>query len=91
MMFLEHEALYGSKGDVPEGKYTTPIGKANVKKEGKDITIITYSRMVVLAIKAAQELEKVLFVDRPVIIWFLRVKNVCMLALKKAKNVLREV
>lgn len=58
VMFLEHEALYGSKGDVPEGKYTTPIGKANIKKEGKDITIIAYSRMVILAQKAAQELEK---------------------------------
>jgi pyruvate dehydrogenase E1 component beta subunit len=58
VMFLEHEALYGSKGEVPEKTYTTPIGKAKVISEGKDVTIIAYSRMVLLALEAAQDLEK---------------------------------
>ena len=58
VMFLEHEALYGSKGEVPEKTYTTPIGKAKVISAGKDVTIITYSRMVLLALEAAQDLEK---------------------------------
>ena len=58
VMFLEHEALYGSKGEVPAGKYTTPMGKAKIVKEGKDITIVSFSRMAVLGLKAAQELSK---------------------------------
>jgi len=58
VMFLEHEALYGSKGEVPEKTYTTPIGKAKVISAGKDVTIIAYSRMVLLALEAAQDLEK---------------------------------
>jgi len=58
VMFLEHEALYGTKGEVPEGKYNTPIGKAKIIREGKDITIVSFSRMAVLSFKAAQELTK---------------------------------
>jgi pyruvate dehydrogenase E1 component beta subunit len=58
VIFLEHEALYGSKGEVPEGKYTTPMGKAKIIKEGKDITIVSFSRMAILGLKAAQELSK---------------------------------
>jgi pyruvate dehydrogenase E1 component beta subunit len=58
VIFLEHEALYGSKGEVPAGKYTTPMGKAKIIKEGKDITIVSFSRMAVLGLKAAQELSK---------------------------------
>jgi len=58
VIFLEHEALYGSKGEVPEGKYTTPLGKAKIIREGKDITIVSFSRMAVLGLKAAQELSK---------------------------------
>lgn len=56
VMFLENEALYGSKGEVPEGEYTTPIGKADIKRPGKDVTIITYSRMLTLSMKAAEQL-----------------------------------
>ena len=44
--------------EVPEGEYTVPIGKANVVREGKDITIITYGAMVHTSLKAAEELEK---------------------------------
>ena len=58
VIFLEHEALYGSKGEVPEGKYTIPMGKAKIIKEGKDITIVSFARMAVLGLKAAQELSK---------------------------------
>lgn len=58
VVFLEHEALYGSKGEVPEGKYTTPLGKAKIIREGNDITIISFSRMAVLSLKAAQELSR---------------------------------
>ncbi len=56
VMFLENEALYGSKGEVPEGEYATPIGKADIKRPGKDVTIITYSRMLTLSMKAAEQL-----------------------------------
>lgn len=58
VIFLENEGLYGSKGEVSEGKYTTPLGKASVKKEGEDITIIAYSKMAFLSVKAAYDLEK---------------------------------
>ena len=58
VMFLEHEALYGSKGEVPAGQYTTPLGKAKIIREGKDISIVSFSRMAVLGLKAAQELSQ---------------------------------
>jgi len=58
VMFLEHEALYGTKGEVPEGNYTIPMGKAKVKKEGKDMTLISYARTALLSLEAAYDLEK---------------------------------
>lgn len=58
VMFLEHEALYGSKGEVPAGQYTTPLGKAKIIRNGKDISIVSFSRMAVLGLKAAQELSQ---------------------------------
>ncbi|WP_102347093.1 alpha-ketoacid dehydrogenase subunit beta [Bacillus sp. Marseille-P3661] len=59
VIFLEHMKLYRSfREDVPEGEYTIPIGKAAVKREGKDITIIAYGAMVHSSLKAAEELEK---------------------------------
>lgn len=59
VMFLEHELLYNSKGEVPEDpEFTVPFGKCDVKREGKDITIVAYARMTVLALAAAAELEK---------------------------------
>ncbi|MBE3604826.1 alpha-ketoacid dehydrogenase subunit beta [bacterium] len=57
VIFLEHESLYGVKGDVPEGEYLTPLGKANVLREGKDITIVSYSKCVYDAVAAAEALE----------------------------------
>jgi pyruvate dehydrogenase E1 component beta subunit len=57
VIFLEHESLYGVKGDVPEGEYLTPLGQANVLREGKDITIVSYSKCVYDAVAAAEALE----------------------------------
>jgi pyruvate dehydrogenase E1 component subunit beta len=59
VVFLEHELLYNSKGDVPEDPESlVPIGKAEVKREGNDVTIVAYGRMTVLALQAAAELEE---------------------------------
>lgn len=59
VFFLEHLKLYFSiKGEVPEGAYTVPIGKANVVKEGKDVSIFTYGAMVHTSLKAAKAAEK---------------------------------
>jgi pyruvate dehydrogenase E1 component subunit beta len=57
-IFLEAELLYGVKGEVPAGEHVLPIGKADLKREGKDATIITWSRMYYFAEQAAQLLEK---------------------------------
>ena len=53
VLFLEHKALYASKGDVPEEEYLVPIGKAEVKRAGGDVTIVTASRMVHQSLEAA--------------------------------------
>ncbi|MFC4777721.1 alpha-ketoacid dehydrogenase subunit beta [Paenibacillus sp. GCM10023252] len=59
VFFMEHLNLYRAfKQDVPEGEYTVEIGKANVVREGKDVSIIAYGMMVHTAVKAAEELEK---------------------------------
>jgi len=59
VVFLEHMKLYRSfRQEVPEGEYTVPLGKAEVKREGSDLTIITYGAMVHDSLKAAEELEK---------------------------------
>ena len=57
VVFLEHEMLYGQEFEVPDlPDYVLPIGKARVRKTGKDVTITTHSRMVGLALKAAEQL-----------------------------------
>lgn len=59
VIFLEHMKLYRSfRQDVPEEEYTIPLGKADVKRVGTDLSIITYGAMVQESIKAAEELEK---------------------------------
>ena len=59
VIYLEHMKLYRSfRQDVPEEEYTIPLGKADIKREGKDISIITYGAMVHESLKAAEELEK---------------------------------
>ncbi len=55
---MEAESFYGLKGDVPEGEYTVPIGLAAVRKEGTDVTIVSYNKMMETVKKAAVELEK---------------------------------
>ena len=57
VVFLEHEMMYGQEFDVPEDvDWIVPIGKAKIRREGKDVTITAHSRMVGLALKAAEEL-----------------------------------
>jgi pyruvate dehydrogenase E1 component beta subunit len=59
VMFLEHELLYNSKGTVPDDpEYTIPFGSAEIKRYGTDVTIVAYSRMTILSLQAAEELEK---------------------------------
>ncbi|MCK9265880.1 alpha-ketoacid dehydrogenase subunit beta [bacterium] len=58
VVFIEHKMLYNVKGEVPESEYTIPIGSAEVKREGKDVTILTYSRMFYFCQEAATILEK---------------------------------
>jgi pyruvate dehydrogenase E1 component beta subunit len=55
---MESEQLYGFKGMVPDGDYIVPIGKAIIRKEGSDVTIVSYNKMVLVALAAAAELEK---------------------------------
>lgn len=56
VMFLEHKLLYGVGGEVPDGEYTIPIGKADIKRVGKDVTILAYSMMLHKALAAAETL-----------------------------------
>jgi pyruvate dehydrogenase E1 component beta subunit len=58
VMFLENTILYGDKGEVPEGEYLIPLGQADVKREGTDLTIVTYGRSVIHSLKAAEILQK---------------------------------
>jgi pyruvate dehydrogenase E1 component beta subunit len=56
VLYIEHKVLLGMKGEVPEGEYTTPIGKADIAREGSDVTIITWSAMLYKALAAAEQL-----------------------------------
>ncbi len=56
VIFLENAALYGMKGEVPDGEFTVPFGKAEVARPGRDVTIVAYSRMLHLALAAAERL-----------------------------------
>jgi len=58
VIFIESEVLYGSKGEVPEGENLIPLGVAEIKRPGQDVTIIAHSKMVLVALDAARELEK---------------------------------
>ncbi|HVD96865.1 MAG TPA: pyruvate dehydrogenase complex E1 component subunit beta [Cytophagaceae bacterium] len=58
VIFMESELMYGDKGPVPEGEYLLPIGVAAVKKEGKDVTLVSFGKMMKVAFAAAAELEK---------------------------------
>jgi pyruvate dehydrogenase E1 component beta subunit len=56
--FLECEVMYGDKGEVPEEEYLIPIGKADIKRAGTDVTIVSFSKMMKVALGAAAEMEK---------------------------------
>jgi len=56
VLFVEHQGLYRIKGEVPEGKYEVPLGKSNIVRRGKDITLVAYSRSVHVALDAAEQL-----------------------------------
>lgn len=58
VIFMESEVMYGDKGDVPEEEYYIPLGKADIKKQGRDVTIVSYNKMMKVALGAAAELEK---------------------------------
>ncbi|GJL52214.1 MAG: hypothetical protein NPIRA01_34410 [Nitrospirales bacterium] len=56
IIFIEAQLLYGTKGETPEDEYTVPIGKADIKRPGEDVTLIAYSKMLLLSLEAAEEL-----------------------------------
>ncbi len=58
VIFIEHKLLYNTKGEVPEGEHTVPIGKADVKRVGRDITIVSFSRTLLFALEAAEQLSQ---------------------------------
>ena len=58
VMFLENTMLYGDKGEVPEDDYLVPLGKADVKREGTDLTIVSYGRAVILSLAVANTLQQ---------------------------------
>ena len=58
VIFMESEQMYGDKGEVPEGEYTIPIGVADIKREGTDVTIVSFGKIIKEAYKAADVLEK---------------------------------
>lgn len=58
VIFMESEQMYGLKGEVPEGEYLIPIGKANITKEGTDVTIVSFGKMMRVVEQAVVELEK---------------------------------
>ena len=58
VIFIEHKLLYNTKGEVPEGEYDIPLGKAEVKRDGRDITIVSYSRTLLFALEAAETLSQ---------------------------------
>lgn len=58
VIFMESEVMYGDKGQIPEEEYLIPIGKAKVAREGKDVTIVSFNKMMKVALGAADELAK---------------------------------
>lgn len=57
VIFMESEQMYGDKGEVPEGEYTIPIGVADIKREGTDVTIVSFGKIIKEALKAAETLS----------------------------------
>ncbi|MCZ6898793.1 MAG: pyruvate dehydrogenase complex E1 component subunit beta [Bacteroidetes bacterium] len=58
VIFMESELMYGDKGEVPEGEYIIPLGVADIKKEGNDVTLVSFGKTMKIAFEAAQQMEK---------------------------------
>jgi pyruvate dehydrogenase E1 component beta subunit len=58
VVFLESEKMYGDKGEVPEGEYIIPIGVADIKRKGSDVTVVSFGKIIKVAYEAAEILEK---------------------------------
>jgi pyruvate dehydrogenase E1 component beta subunit len=58
VIFMESEVMYGDKGQVPEGEYLIPIGVADIKREGTDVTLVSFGKMMKIALQAAAEVAK---------------------------------
>jgi pyruvate dehydrogenase E1 component beta subunit len=58
VMFMESEVMYGDKSEIPEEEYYIPLGKADVKRVGRDVTVVSFNKMMKVALAAADELEK---------------------------------
>jgi pyruvate dehydrogenase E1 component beta subunit len=58
VIFMESELMYGDKGMIPEEEYLIPIGKAKVVKEGKDVTVVSFGKIMKVALEAAESMEK---------------------------------
>lgn len=58
VIFMESEQMYGDKGEVPEGEYTIPLGVADIKREGTDVTIVSFGKIIKEAYKAADRLAQ---------------------------------
>ncbi len=58
VLFIENATIYQMRGEVPEGEYTIPIGKSTIQRPGSDVTVVTYSKMLDVSIRAAEELAK---------------------------------
>ncbi|MCW5787828.1 MAG: pyruvate dehydrogenase complex E1 component subunit beta [Nitrospira sp.] len=58
VVFIEAQLLYGTKGEVAEGEYTIPLGRADVKRAGTDVTVVAYSKMLLVALEAAERLRQ---------------------------------
>ena len=58
VIFMESEQMYGDKGEIPKGEYTLPIGVADIKREGSDVTIVSFGKIIKEAYKAADKLKE---------------------------------
>lgn len=91
VIFMESELMYGDKGEVPEGEYLLPLGVAEVKKKGKDVTIISFGKMMKVAFEAAEivakdgidaeviDLRTVRPIDYPTLIESIKKTNRCVI------------
>jgi pyruvate dehydrogenase E1 component beta subunit len=58
VIFMESEQMYGDKGEIPEEEYTIPLGVADIKKQGTDVTIVSFGKILKVSKSACDELEK---------------------------------